>query len=130
MRCGEEIELCTSSMMWAVWIEEENFTHHTRRKSNFDRLLYIIFVITQIHRVRFVSVKGEATRVKPSKKKKKLKESWKKVFRKENCKKKKFGKKRKKNWKNKFENKMLKKILEKSFNKNNVGEVNYTKKYS
>ena len=34
--------------------------YHTRLKSSFDRLLYIIFFITQIHRVRFVSVNGEA----------------------------------------------------------------------
>ena len=40
MRCGEEIELFTSSVMWAVWIEEE---YHTRLKSNFDRLVYHIF---------------------------------------------------------------------------------------
>ena len=62
MRCGEEIELFTSSVMWAVWAEEENLTHHTRRKFNFDRLLYIIFFMTQIHRVRFLSVNGEASR--------------------------------------------------------------------
>ena len=69
MRYGEEIKLSTSSVMSVVWAEEEYLTHHTRRKSNFDRLLYIIFFITQIHRVRFVSVNGEASRVKPSKKK-------------------------------------------------------------
>ena len=39
-----------------------------RLKSTFDRSLYIIFFITQIHTVRFVSVNGEASRVKPSKK--------------------------------------------------------------
>ena len=31
--------------------------------------LYIIFFITQIHRVRFVSVNGKASRIKPSKNK-------------------------------------------------------------
>ena len=62
MRCGEEIELFTSSLMWAVWVEEEYLSHHTRRKFNFYRLLYIIFSMTQIHRVRFVSVNGEASR--------------------------------------------------------------------
>ena len=62
MRCGEEIESFTSSVMWAVWAEEEYLTHHTRRKFNFDRLLYIIFFMTQIHRVRFVCVNGEASR--------------------------------------------------------------------
>ena len=46
-----------------VWCEQ----YETRLKSNFDRLL-IIFFITQIHRVRFVSLNGEASRVKPSKK--------------------------------------------------------------
>ena len=51
--------------------------YHTRLKSNFDRLLSIIFFITQIHRVRFVTVNGEASRVKPSKKKI-LNKSWKK----------------------------------------------------
>ena len=62
MLCGEEIELFTLSVMWAVWAEEEYLTHHTRRKFNFDRLLYIIFFMTQIHGVRFVSVNGEASR--------------------------------------------------------------------
>ena len=62
MRCGEEIELFTSSVMWAVWAEAEYFTHHTRRKFNFDRLLYIVFFMTQIHRVRFISVNREASR--------------------------------------------------------------------
>ena len=55
--------------------------YHTRLKSNFDRLLYIIFFITQIHAVRFVSVKGETSRVKPSKtrfEKKLEKNFWKK----------------------------------------------------
>ena len=44
--------------------------YHTRLKSNFDRLMYIIFFITQIHRVRFVSVNEETARVRPSKTKK------------------------------------------------------------
>ena len=61
MRCGEEIEIFTSSVMWEVWAEEQYFTHHTRRKFNFDRLLYIIFFTTQIHRVRFFAVNGEAS---------------------------------------------------------------------
>ena len=39
--------------------------YHTRLKSNFNRLLQIIFFITQIHRLRFVSVNGEASREKP-----------------------------------------------------------------
>ena len=35
MQQGEEIGLFTSSVMWGVWAEDEYFTHHTRRKSNF-----------------------------------------------------------------------------------------------
>ena len=62
MRCGQEIELFTSSVIWAVWAEEEYLTHHTRRKFSFDRLLYIIFFMTHIHRVRFVSVNRKALR--------------------------------------------------------------------
>ena len=62
MRYEEEIELFTSSVMWAVWAEEKYLTHHTRQKFNFDRLLYIIFFMTQIHRVRFVSVNEEVSR--------------------------------------------------------------------
>ena len=62
MRCGEGIKLFTSSVMWVVWAQEEYLTHHTRREFDFDRLLYIIFFIKQIHRVRFVSVNGEASR--------------------------------------------------------------------
>ena len=71
MRCGEGIELSTSSEMWAAWAEEEYLTtHHARRKFNFHRLLYIIAIyLTQIHRVRVVCVNKEASRVKPSKKK-------------------------------------------------------------
>ena len=80
--------------------------YHTRLKSNFDRLLYIIFFITQIHRVRFVSVNGEASRVKPSKKK--LKKSWKKNFEKK-IKKTNFGKKI-----------LKKKMFEKSFDKTKI----------
>ena len=63
--------------------------------------LYIIFFITQIHRVRFVSVNGRASRVKPSKNK--------------------FGKEVRKKFSDKnFEKKMLgknfeKKILGKKF---------------
>ena len=43
-------------------------THHKRRKFTFDRLLHIIFFITDTERVRFVLVNGEASRVKPFKK--------------------------------------------------------------
>ena len=67
--------------------------------------LYIIFFITQIHRVRFASVNARASRVKPSKNK-----FWKVV-----------GKKMlKKN--------VGKKILEKSFDKKNFGKINYKRK--
>ena len=48
--------------MWSVWAEEEYLTHHTKRKFNFDRLLYIKLFMTYIHRVRFVSINGEASR--------------------------------------------------------------------
>ena len=60
-------------------------------------MLYILFFITQIHRVRFVSVNGRASRVKPSKNK--------------------FWKKLEKNFR--------KKILEKSFDKKTFGKINY-----
>ena len=71
--------------------------YHTRLKSNFDRLLYIVFFITQVHRVRFVSVNKEASRVRPSKKKILVEKNFgKKMLRKKNSKKilkKKFWKK-------------------------------------
>ena len=62
-------------------INRRRVPYHTRLKSNFDRLLYIIFFITQIHTVCLVSINGEASRVRPSKKKI-LKKSWKKIWRK------------------------------------------------
>ena len=93
--------------------------YHTRLKSNPNRLLYIIFFITQIHRVRFVSVNGEASRVKPSKNKFK----------------KKFVKKilSKKFWGKKYGKKMLgksygKKILGKNYGKN-ILKKNYGKRF-
>ena len=60
MRCGEELELFTSSVSMA----RKRVPYHTRLKSNFDRLLYIIFFYST---VRFVSVNGEASTVKPLK---------------------------------------------------------------
>ena len=73
-------------------INRRRVPYHTRLKSNFDRLLYIIFFITQIHTVRLVSINGEASRVRPSNKKI-------------------FGKKiLGKNFKKKFEKKFKKKI--------------------
>ena len=78
-------------------INRRRVPYHTRLKSNFDRLLYIIFFITPIHNVRFFSVNGEASRVKTSKKK-----FWEKV-----------GKK------------FWKKILDISFDKTNFGKINY-----
>ena len=99
--------------------------------------LYIIFFITQIHRVRFVSVNGRASRVKTSKNKF-LKEVGKKCLKKnvektilENKFKKKIWKKvlQKKLKKKKFWKKVLtKKMLEKSFDKKNVGKINYNRK--
>ena len=76
--------------------------------------LYIIFFITQIHRVCFVFVNGRASRVKPSKNK----------FGKE------VGKKclAKRFWEKNFTKQIFKKVLEKSFNKKNVGKINYKRK--
>ena len=48
-------------------INRKRVPYHRKLKSNFDRLLYIIFFIKQIHRV--FSVNGEASRIKRSKKK-------------------------------------------------------------
>ena len=59
MRYGEEIGLFTSSVMRAVWAKDEYFTHHTRRKSNLDRLLHIIFFITQIFKVLCLCKRGD-----------------------------------------------------------------------
>ena len=56
MRCGERIKLFTSSVMWAVWTEEE--LHET--KVQFRPLAYHIFHNTDLRRVRFVSVNGQA----------------------------------------------------------------------
>ena len=71
-------------------INRRRVSYHTRLKSNFDRLLYIIFFITQIHTVWLVSINGEATRVRLSKinfLKKLEKKCWKKKFGKKICKK-------------------------------------------
>ena len=101
--------------------------------------MYIIFFVTQIHRVRFVSVIGRASRVKPSKNKfwkeveKKFWEKnfktkirnkvWKKVYKKKCWKK--FWKKF---WKKILKKKFWKKILEKSFDKKSFGKINYKRK--
>ena len=37
MQQGEEIELFTLSVMWAVWAEDEYSTHHKRQKSYFEK---------------------------------------------------------------------------------------------
>ena len=84
--------------------------YHTRLKSNFDRLLYIIFFITQTHTVRFVSVNGEALRVKLSinfDKQILEKKFWETSF----------GKKilKKKCWKKNFGKECWKKMLKKKF---------------
>ena len=117
-----------------MWCEQyEPRKSHTRLKFNFYRLL-IIFLITQIHRVRFVSVNGEASRVKRSKKKfsKKL---GKKILRKK-CGKKKFWEKffGKKCWKKNFAKKILdkefwkknkkKKLWKKNFEEKSFGKIN------
>ena len=133
--------------------KELNFSHRVwyeqyELKSNFDRLL-IIFFIRQIHRVRFVFVNGEASRVKPSKKKKISR--WKKNFEKKilgkkfekkicekkcwkiNFEKKNFGNKY---WKKSFGKKILKKkcskkIWQKNFRKiNSKTKIFITKPYS
>ena len=50
-------------------VNRRRVPNHTRLKSNFDRLLYIIFFITQIHTVCLVSINGEASRIMPQPKK-------------------------------------------------------------
>ena len=60
-------------------INRRRVPYHTRLKSNFDRLPYIIFFITQIHTVCLVSINGEASKIRPSKNKfweKKLKKNF------------------------------------------------------
>ena len=111
-----------------MWCEQyEPKKSHTRLKSIFNRLL-IIFFITQIHRVRFVSVNGEASRVKPAKKilKKVGNKNFEKRFKKKILGKdfkKNFGKKilGKKFWKKK---KFEKKCSRNKFSKKNVGKIN------
>ena len=128
--------------MWCKQYEPKK--SHTRLKFNFDRLL-IIFFITEIHRVRFVSVNGEASRVKPSNKKfrKKVekkfwkknvgKKIWAKQFWQKNLGKiilaKKFWKKKlkKKFWK-KIKKKMLKIFFFKYYEKE-ISEKKFWKKY-
>ena len=90
--------------------------------------LYIIFFITHIHRVRFDSVNGRASRIKPSKNK-----FWNEVGKK--FLEKNVGKNisqinfEKKNFEKKFwEKNSEKKILEKSLDKKNVGKINYKRK--
>ena len=108
--------------------------------------LNIILFITQIHRVRFVSVNERASRVKSSKNKlwKEVgKKIWKKNFEKKNFTKqilkKKFRKEilrksfRTKFWKKNVRKKILikkfwKKNFGKKFRKKNVGKINYKRK--
>ena len=61
-------------------LKNKKLPYHTRLKSNFNRLLYIIFFITQIHTVCLVSISGEASIVRPSKKK-----IWEKKIEKKKC---------------------------------------------
>ena len=91
--------------------------HETRHETRqVDRLL-IVFFITQIHRVRFVSVNEEASRVKPSKRK--FWKVWKK-FQEKNVK--------KKFWKNYFWKKMLEKNLKKKILKKKISKKKISKK--
>ena len=96
-------------------INQRRVPYHTRLKSYFDRLLYIIFFITQIHTICLVSINGRASRVRPSKKKN-------------------FEKKLEKNFlKKKFEKKILgkdfgKKILKQKFWEKNYEKINYKTK--
>ena len=89
-------------------INRRRVPYYTRLKANFDRLLCIIFFITQMHAVCLVVINGKASRVRPSKKKKIWKQLeknfWKKNFEKKVKKKKNFGKKF---WKKNFETKIL-----------------------
>ena len=96
-------------------INRRRVPYDTRLKSNFDRLLYIIFFITHIHTVCLVSINGEASRVRPSKKKNFGKKIWKKKLKK-NFETKILG--------NIFENKFWKKVLTKKCWKNKLQNKN------
>ena len=91
-------------------INRRRVPYHTRLKFNFDRLLYIIFFITQIHTVCVVSINLEALRVRPSKKK-----IWNKIF-------------ETKIWNKNFEKINLKKKFEKKILEKNFGKINYKTK--
>ena len=100
-----------------VWCEQyEPKKSHTRLKSNFDRLL-IIFLVTQLHRVRFVSVNGGASRPQ-----KKIPNEFWEIKIEKNILGRKFWQTNfeKKIWKENFE----KKILEKKFTKNKFQNKN------
>ena len=79
------VECDMSSMSW----RRVPYTSH-ETKVQFRRLLYIIFFITQIHKVRFVSVNGEASRVNLSKKI--LEQNFRKKMLEKKCWEKNFGK--------------------------------------
>ena len=108
MRCGEGIKLFTSSVMWAVWIEEES--HET--KVQFRPLaVYHIFRNTDTYSPFCLCQRGSIAS------KAFKKNFWKKYFRKKiltikfwqkNCRKKNFGKKM-------LEKKFSKKIRKKKF---------------
>ena len=95
-------------------INRRRVPHHTILKSNFDRLLYIIFFITQIHSL-FSLYKRGGIESKALKKKKIWKELeknlWKKIL-------------ETKFWKKNVETK----TLGKKFEKKNVGKINYKTK--
>ena len=73
MRCGEGIKLFTSSVMWAVWTEEES--HET--KVQFRPLAYHIFHNTNTYSP-FCLCKRGGIENKPLKKKILEKKFWKK----------------------------------------------------
>ena len=122
---------CHRENVWVLQLNiagsEKNIVYYALRGRNWTfhvecdvSLPYIIFIITQIHRVRFVSVNRVASRVKPSKKnfEKKLeknvekqileKKFWKKKMLEKNHEKKNFGKsKTKKNEKINYKTKIF-----------------------
>ena len=109
MRCGEGIKLFTSSVMWAVWTEEEL----QETKVQFRPLAYHIFHNTYTSSP-FCLCKRQGIDSKACKKN--FEKSWKKNFEKKILKNKFWEKNfEKKNLKKKFE----KKILGKKFGKKN-----------
>ena len=123
MCCGEGIKLFTSSVISAVWTEEES--HET--KVQFWSLAYHIFHNTNTSNPFCICKRGgiESTELK----KKNIEKSWKKNFEKKKLKKKcwekNVGKKilKKKFWEKKFKQKFEKKNFEKKCKKNFVKKI-------